>query len=842
MQQKFGEMMFCIAFAAAFASVAHAGAASRIFREEPFPRGDENVRRVQPIDSAAWIWADVPVNWGESCIGNGPGSDRDVFKPRFFRLRRAFSSAGEPLRFDVSADERFILFLDGEEIARGPHRGMPERWFYQSYETPLAAGDHVLEAVVWQLGRHAPLAQLSWRGGFILKAEGAYDAQLTTGKARWTVAELACTRMTGQGESRAWGVGSECEMRGTSFYAEVPDASAFLPAKNVRPAVRDNPHGLRAAGWMLFPSALPDQMRERRRPGAFMAARTDVFTNAPFAAADADSPHVAALNALLAERRSVTIPPNTSVRAVWDLGNYYCAYPELEVSGGDGSEVRWKWTESLLDADGRKGDRAAFAGKSTGRPFGDRFLPDGRARGFFTTPWWRCGRWCQLEIKTADAPLELVSLSILETRYPAEPQAYFECDDATVPDVRRICIRALQMCSHEMFFDCPYYEQQMYPGDTRVQMLAAGALYSDERLVRQAMALLGDAQRPNGFIPMNFPSRMTQESGTYTLCWADMFRDFLMWRRGEAFVRSRMPAVRRAMDGIAACETSDGLLGRMPGWSFTDYTRPWTSGLPPYGRKDGLSAIENLQYLYALQNVAAVETALGERHFAAHYAEKAAALARKVNAAFWCESRGLVADTTDFDAFSEQAQSFAVITGILSPAQRESVGRALADPPEGMTPVTVYFSHYLFDALFALGRSDVFFRRLDLWRRYVELNMSTLQESPGQPTRDPRSDCHAWGAHPLYHLQAHVAGVQPAEPQFRKVRVAPQPGPLSFLKAGTPTPWGLVEEDLRFSGGKVEGTVKLPRGLTGTFLWGGSEMPLQAGENVISAAGSGPAS
>jgi hypothetical protein len=109
----------------------------------------------------------------------------------------------------VSADERFILLLDGKEFARGPDRGMPERWFYHSYEIDVEPGEHVLEAIVWQMGAHAPLAQLSWRGGFVLKAEGAYDSVLTTGKAEWKVAELSNTEMTGKGESSAWGAGQQ---------------------------------------------------------------------------------------------------------------------------------------------------------------------------------------------------------------------------------------------------------------------------------------------------------------------------------------------------------------------------------------------------------------------------------------------------------------------------------------------------------------------------------------------------------------------------------------------------------------------------------------------------------
>ena len=41
---------------------------------------------------------------------------------------------------------------------------------------------HVLEAVVLRLGAVAPITQMSYRGGFALKASGAYDAKLTTGK------------------------------------------------------------------------------------------------------------------------------------------------------------------------------------------------------------------------------------------------------------------------------------------------------------------------------------------------------------------------------------------------------------------------------------------------------------------------------------------------------------------------------------------------------------------------------------------------------------------------------------------------------------------------------------
>ena len=169
----------------------------RVFRPERYSRGDTNVRVQQPIDEASWIWAKGSDVWGGAVFSDTRTDPATLAKmpQSFFRFRRDFTATEEPLEIDVSADERFVLILDGREIARGPMRGLPNCWHYESYRvTGLAAGEHRLEAVCWQVGEHAPLAQVSIRGGFIVKAYGSYDAQLTTGKAAWKVAQLRNTR------------------------------------------------------------------------------------------------------------------------------------------------------------------------------------------------------------------------------------------------------------------------------------------------------------------------------------------------------------------------------------------------------------------------------------------------------------------------------------------------------------------------------------------------------------------------------------------------------------------------------------------------------------------------
>ena len=144
--------------ACACALTCGAGGAERIFRAPRLTRGNTNIFPVQPIDAAAWLTHPDFAHEGA-----------EVAAPRLVRFRCAFTSDGAPLVFDVTADERFYLTLDGQFVARGPHRGSVDNWMYQSYRVPLAAGRHVMEAVVWKLGKAAPFAQLSHRLGFCLK-------------------------------------------------------------------------------------------------------------------------------------------------------------------------------------------------------------------------------------------------------------------------------------------------------------------------------------------------------------------------------------------------------------------------------------------------------------------------------------------------------------------------------------------------------------------------------------------------------------------------------------------------------------------------------------------------
>ena len=73
----------------------------------------------------------------------------------------------------------------------------------------------------------------------------------------------------------------------------------------------------------------------------------------------------------------------------------------------------------------------------------------------------------------------------------------------------------------------------------------------------------------------------------------------------------------------------------------------------------------------------------------------------------------------------------------------------------------------------------------------------------------------------------------PAEPGFKSVHIAPQPGGLKWIDCTTPHPKGLIHVKLYFDGGAAKGEVTLPDGIGGVFEWKGRRQPLKPGCQTI---------
>ena len=750
-----------------------------------------------------------------------------------FRCRFAVARA-EKVLIHVTADERYELFLDGQRIGRGPERGDQHNWFFESYDLSLTPGRHVLVARVWALGSLAPWAQITVQPGFLLASfDPAWRERLGTGVARWETKRLPgytivpTGRAFGGGYGLGFGGGFDVDGRLFAWNFERGSGADWLPVTPLHPGA-DAVHTSQIARIQLLrPAVLPAMLEKCRQVGRIR--QVDARTRGPVRAAQHRAGEAIAWQRMLTGHGTVTIPARQTRRVLIDLENYYCAYPELVTSGGAGSRVRVHWQESLFNEPTHQTkpprdevEDKYFIGA------GDVFRPDGGRRRRFESLWWRAGRYVELLVRTGNEPLVIEQLCWRETCYPLRQECRFTASDERLERLTPILTRSLQMCAHETYMDCPFYEQLMYVGDTRLEALTTYCLTRDARLPRKALQMFAASRLPRGLTRSNYPGNSTQIIPPFSLWWVAMLRDYAYWRDDIAFVRELLPAARGVVDTFLSARNAAGLIASLPGWNFMDWIPgswpgEWPWGEPP-SAIGGVSGVINWQVVLVLQYLADLENCAGEPVLANRARRLAKELADRVRAAFWVNRRGLFADDLAHQRFSEHAQSLAILAGERAP------GSSLFTAT-GLTKPSIYFTHYIFEAYRELGRTDMLLKRMDQWFTLERDGFKTTYEAD-VPART-RSDCHAWGAHPLYHYFATILGIRPAAPGFAQVRIAPQLGPLSWAQGRLPHPLGMIEVELEQQGRRWHGQIRLPRGVTGTFVQAGRVRPLRGALTMI---------
>lgn len=801
------------------------GKARRVRLDTPPPVREEG---------SAWTRGDWPVQWIRG-PESAPTARVDLFR-LVLRGRRT-----ERVRLHVTADERYTLYLDGQLVGRGSQRGSPWGWHFESYDLQLPPGRHTLVARVWSLGPAAPVAQMSVRPGFMLRAEGRYAPRYSTGQARWMVRRVQGYSFAGG--PLTWGSGQDEVVDGRGWVAgwERGLGTGWVLADVCEQAVdaRFNADRLGQV-HRLSPATLPDLYDRIVRAGVVRHV-DDVSASAARKTPVQAAMHRAAEAANWQrwwQGGSLVVPPRTTRRVIVDLENYYCLYPVLRVRGGAGSVIRLQWAESLYEAktdpglaedhvwSRPKGQRDAVEGKYfVGH--GPTWKPAGGRRTTFDTLWWQAGRFVELHIQTAKQALRLENLTLRETRYPLEAEGAFVCDDAALNALQPILVRGLQMCAHETYQDCPYWEQLMYTGDTRLQALCGYVLMRDDSLQRTALRLIADSRLPSGLTQSRFPTSNGQVIPPFSLFWIGMLHDHALWRGDADLVRELLPGVRAILEAHLQKRHPEGWVEALPGWNFVDWAPEWKSGEPP-GARDGCSTILMSHLVLALQQAAALERVVGDQACARRWQNEAGNLARAMLGCCYHAPSGLLADDRRLGSFSEHAQAMGLLAGVLRGRAARKVRQVLAQGT--LRPAaTIYFSHYVLEALAAGGEEAGFMQRLALWKSLPQMGFKTPYEAPGAT----RSDCHAWSSHPLYHLYATVGGVRPGSFGFRTVRIRPQFDGMTELDLDMPHPEGRIRLHIRRRPKGVRFKLQLPHHVGGELVWQGRHYPLQGGRQEL---------
>jgi alpha-L-rhamnosidase len=787
-----------------------------------------------------WVAPDVP----EFVIDpTSVGSDLPPAEFSRAQFRRGFDVEDVPPRVPLrlSADSRYVLWVNGAEVGRGPIRSQPRRLRYDEYDIAplLRPGRNVVAVLVTYYGHANSFWQPAASSGVMGR-----DAQLVV-EARVGEAWLVTDERWRVLRSRAWrALGSGQSLDGVPI--ELLDARELDPSW-VEPDFDDSSW---ADATLL--KASHDGARGESRPpvdpygamrprgigmlgGPRVRPRSVVTQTAPAVTDLPDHPAERLVRQLreAGDKQMVHLPltvprtQDTVTLLTVDFGRIVAGHVELEVDAPSGVRLDLFYQESAAyDAVAGPVDSAPRSSASyTTRGSADHYkaVDINGLRQIF------------LMIPPGAGEVTVADLAVSEYHYPFAGEAAFTSSDPELDRLYQAGIRTTKMNSFDAFTDCPTREQRAWVGDGVVHQMVHLVANEDWRLARNYVTL-GASPRADGMLPMTVAGEIEYRGGYTIPDWAlhwihgvwNLFR-----HDGDRSATLRLlPVVERVLRWYEPYIDDHGTLSDVPEWNLIDWSSVFSSSRS--------SLITGL-WARGLAEYAEMADWLGNTASAA-WARGLWGQARDGYEDFWDPARGSYVDHIvageQMPAMSQAAGAVAIVSGLAPQARWAGIVDVITDPSRlvirswiggedggyDMTKIVEhsqgiyridwdvdreivlaepFFSYVVHDAVASAGRGDRLPSLLRRWSVFLHDGFDTFGECWGWGT-----PVHAWSATPTKDLVWYVLGVTPAEPGYSTVRVAPRPGAIERLAGAVPTPHGLVRVEVE--GGQVRVNSPVP--------------------------------
>lgn len=446
-----------------------------------------------------------------------------------------------------------------------------------------------------------------------------------------------------------------------------------------------------------------------------------------------------------------TIPARSKESFVLDAGELTTAYFRVGFGGGKGAKVQMMYAESYFQKDENGKPYKAVRDDASGFIDGvyDEYTVGGDA--VYEPFRFRTFRFVQMTVETAGEPLTVLPRPYIETAYPLVNSRKPAFTDPKKEKLYDVAFRTLQLCAHDTYEDCPYYEQLMYACDTRLEILFTYAATDDIELPRQAIRLFGASLQNNGLTQARFPSREDQIIPMFALHFILILSDYAGHTGDMDFIRPYIPTAERIVETFLSKRCESGLIAPQGYWDYFDWTEAWAEkniANTPTAVVDGESALQNLFFVYAAESLCRLLPKFHREDLARHYQAECETILRVVEESCFDPARGLYREGPRTEEYSQHTQIYAVLTGLAEGGKAKDIMEKVLED-KSLIPCSFVQKFYLFRALEKAGMYERTEGLWQAWQDFIDLHCTTFPETPFAP----RSDCHAWSALPLYEFQ-----------------------------------------------------------------------------------------
>jgi alpha-L-rhamnosidase len=771
-----------------------------------------------------WIW--VPEEQIAPSGFMGAGIDPHAKEAHgLFRKTIQLDDVPERAPARITADSRYALFVNGQEVFRGPIRSQPRRMHYDLFDLApcLQPGENVLAVYVKYYGTPksywmpaAPNLTLGKTGVMVFEAD--------LGAAGWVVSDAswkarksdAWTDNASSGSTDPSGGGVPIELfdarrmphnwRAADFDDSGWGTAQLVPAMHIGGFAHTqpptDPYG------PLYPRPIAKLGGDLRTPASVrveaLDASIDTSVSSPVRRVAAT--HTAPVSSSQAAQLPLTVevPAGGAQRIVLDMGRIVSGLVQFELNAPAGTMLDISYLEEPLKGLPRMGGTHA----------GTRYIARGEHDQFqvFDSNGFR---YAYLLLHGVEGRVTLTNFAVRELVYPWQEGASFSCDDDELNRIYTAGIRTVQLNSHDAFLDCPTREQRAWVGDAVVHQMVHLATNQDWRLAWHYLTL-ADSTRSDGILPMSVVGEIEAGGGItipdWALHWVHGVYNCYRFSGDREAVKVHMPSIERVLRWYAPYQTSAGVLKDVTEWNLVDWSSVYVSDT---------SSLLTALWARGLREFAEMAAWLEEKS-SQRWAEGLYNRAKQGFEMFWDERRGSyvdhIVDGEQRPEMSQLAGALAIVSG-LAPQERwgrivdtitdesrlvvrswtggldgdysqekmENQFRGIYetdwDAEREIVLAEPFMSYVVHDAVAQAGRAE---RLPDLYRRWSEFLVNgydTIGECWGWGTH-----VHGWSCTPTRDMAFYTLGITPAEPGYTKAHVAPRLGRLRWAKGSVPTP------------------------------------------------------
>lgn len=768
---------------------------------------------------AKWIWHGSPKISLETATRPVQADPRD----RIVHLRRvvAFDVVPMAVPARIWVDGRYILYVNGNEVWRGPVRSDPRRARYDVVDMApwLVPGDNVVAVLARHYGRAtswwmpAPASYTLGAGGIVFEADLGSDRLVSD--RRWRTAR-------GEAWSAVTMPGNVANLPLESFDARsYPhrwldvdfDDSSWSPAFEITP-FHTGSHGTMSPPSEPFGALLPPV---RRSVPTGARHRADVVHEMRIRGAEVVADPVVQI---LGDQDTDTVDQGDGIVSMtFDLGRIAAGTVLLDVQDATAGTVIDIAASEHVDAQGRL--------VPLGQHAGFRYVcSDQNAQSFETFD--PIGtRYLRASIRTTDT-VPTLTVHVQDRHRPRPDGATFECSDPVLNTIHATGLRTVDLCALDSYVDCPTREQRAWTGDSVVHQMVDLVTNPDWSMARWHPQL-ATMTRADGMLAMAAASDFAQDDQMFvpdwSLHWVRSVHNLYRYTGDRDLVADFLPVAERTLRWFETYLARDGLLHEVSGWVLLD----WSS---VYSR--GCSSTLNGLWARALEDLAEMSAWLGNRATQEWALERRRGVKDAFDV-FWDDERGVYVDhIVDGTVRRQAAQHPGAVALAADLVPTDRIDRVVAGITDRsrlirhswvMDSVTVdggstgfvhlttgypdpvwnvdtqmveaqpFFRYVVHDGLARAGRADLIADLCRDWSVFLDRGETSWPECWQGGSR-----CHGWSSTPSRDLIVHVLGIQPGSPGYDTVRVEPALGGLDWARASVPTPHGPITVEARADG------------------------------------------